>query len=179
MPYMRNTLTQAVLGPMANDSPEYEYLRGLTNGNFALYEEVPFVDSGLAAAKDVRSIQAMVPAAAAGADTTQVIGLAPYAGKVTAVEYIPDAAVVGANTNTRTLAVVNGGQAGAGSTSVASLALASGTNLTSEAQNAITLSGTPSHLVVAANDELVWNSTHAASGLADPGGLVIISFTRD
>jgi hypothetical protein len=76
----------------------------------------------------------------------------------------------GANTNSRTLNVINKGQAGAGSTSVASLALVSGTNLAAFAPSAVTLSGTANNLVVAVGDVLQIQSLAVGTGIADPGG---------
>jgi hypothetical protein len=126
-----------------------------------------------------RTLEAEVPARAAAADGNQVIDEAPFAGTVTAVTYIPEGAVSGANTDTRTIAVVNKGQSGSGSTSVASLALTSGVNLVANDEKALTLSGTPANLVVAAGDVLQFTSTHAGStGLADPGGHVEVTISR-
>jgi hypothetical protein len=96
----------------------------------------------------------------------------PFAGSVSSVSYTPIAAVTGANSPaSRTLSVTNKGQAGAGATSVASLALVSGTNLVAYDEKAVTLSGTAANLVVAAGDILSLDSTAVGgTGLADPGG---------
>lgn len=126
----------------------------------------------------VSTIRATADAVAAGADATTVVGVAAWAGTVTAVSYIPVAAVTGANTNTRTISVVNKGGAGSGSTSVATLALVSGTNLGADKENALTLSGTPANLVVAQGDVVEFTSVHAASGLADPGGEIRVTLSR-
>jgi hypothetical protein len=45
-------------------------------------------------------------------------------------------------------------------------------------ETAIPLSGTPANLVVAAGDELQWQSTHVGTGIADPGGRVEVTFNR-
>lgn len=119
-----------------------------------------------------------VVAAAAGADTQTVVCEAPYAGTIDRVGYVPTAAVTGANTNTRTLTVTNRGGAGTGTTNVATLALVSAVNLTADKENAITLNATAANLVVAAGDVISFESVHAASGLADPGGTVVVEFVR-
>lgn len=115
----------------------------------------------------------------AGADAVKVIGTAPFAGTVTAVTYAPTATLTGANTESRTVAVVNKGTDGNGTAAVASKAFVSGTDAADFDETAITLSGTPANLVVAAGDVLAATSTHVgATGLADPGGTVRISLTR-
>lgn len=123
-------------------------------------------------------LEATVPAVATGVDDTTMIGRAPFAGTVASVTFAPDADLTGANTNSRTLAVVNRGSAGSGTTSVASKAFTSGANATAGDETAITVSGTAGNLVVAEGDVLAWVSTHVGSGLADPGGLVTIAIQR-
>jgi hypothetical protein len=54
----------------------------------------------------------------------------------------------------------------------------SGTNLTADKENAVTLNGTAANLSVTAGDVITFESTHAASGLADPGGSVVVEFVR-
>lgn len=126
----------------------------------------------------VQTIKATTDAVAAGSDQTTVVGEAPFAGIVTGVAYIPVAAVTGANTNTRTLAIVDKGGAGAGSTQIASLALTSGSNLAADRENALTLSGTPANLTVAKGDVIELTSVHAGTGLADPGGEIRVTISR-
>jgi hypothetical protein len=120
-----------------------------------------------------------VPAVStAGNDDTTVLFQAPFAGTITAVQYTAEAAVTGANTNSRTLSLTNRGQAGAGSTTVASLALVSGVNLVAYDEKTITLSGTAADLVVAEGDTLSWTSLHVGTGITDPGGTVKVTFSR-
>lgn len=106
------------------------------------------------------------------------LGAAPFTGKVTGVSFVPEAASTGDNTNTRTYTLVNKGQAGAGTTVIATLALTTGVNLVAFDAKAATLSATAADLVVAAGDVLAWVSTHAASGLVDPGGTVKVVGNR-
>lgn len=127
----------------------------------------------------IKTLSAHADAVAAGSDATVALFRAPFDGTVTSVTYAADADITGANTNTRTLSVVNKKQNGNGSTTVASLALASGNNCSDYDEAAITLSGTAANLTVAEGDILAFASIHAASGLADPGGLVSITISRD
>ncbi|MFI5803005.1 hypothetical protein [Streptomyces sp. NPDC051561] len=124
-------------------------------------------------------IEAQVPpVATAGADDDTVTAQAPYAATVTRVEYVPETAITGADTNTRTLSLVNKGQAGSGSTTVAMLALTNGVTAAANNEKTIPLSGTPANLVLAAGDTLQWRSVHIGNGITDPGGLVRIHLNR-
>jgi hypothetical protein len=122
----------------------------------------------------IRTHERSVAAVGAGADLTTPIDVVGEDGVVSKVTYVPVAAVTGANTNTRTLSLVNKGSAGAGSTVVATLALTSGNNLSADTPNTIAISTGK----VSAGDVLEWTSVHAASGLADPGGLVHVEISR-
>lgn len=114
----------------------------------------------------------------AGNDDDIAAAVAPFDCTVTAVTYIPESGVTGAATNNRTISVVNKGQAGAGSTSVASLTFSNGTNATAYDETAVTLSGTAANLDLASGDVLQWRSVHNGTGIADPGGLVRVTVTR-
>jgi hypothetical protein len=127
----------------------------------------------------VKDIEADVDTVAAGADASTTIGRAPFAGIVTAVTYTPNAQLNGADTDTRTVSIINKGQDGNGTTSVASKAFTSGVNANDFDETPITLSGTAGHLDVAEGDILAFVSAHGGStGLADPGGHVKVSINR-
>lgn len=126
----------------------------------------------------VKTLHLDNPALGATSDATVPVEAAPFAGTVTGVTYIPTAAITGAATNTRTLEVVNKGQAGTGTNVVATLALVSGVNPAADKAAALTLSGTASKLVVAEGDVLAFASTHGGTGIADPGGTVSITVSR-
>lgn len=96
-------------------------------------------------------------------------------GTVSSVTYATLTAITGANTNTRSVSLVNKGQAGAGSTVIATLQFNSGVNTVASDEAAITLSGTPANLLVVAGDILQWQSTAVGTGIADPGGLVAVT----
>lgn len=124
-------------------------------------------------------LERTVAAAIAGADNERNVCVAPFAGTVSAVQYVPDTVLTGANTDSRTLVLVNKGQAGSGTTVVATKAFVSGVNAPADRVTAITLTATAADLAVAAGDVLAFQSTHVGStGLADPGGLVHIEITR-
>jgi hypothetical protein len=127
----------------------------------------------------VRVIEADVPAVAtAGNDQDSVAAQAPFDGVITGVQYVPVAAITGADTNSRTLSLVNKGQAGAGSTTVATLALTNGVNAVADDDKPVTLSGTSANLQVASGDTLLWRSVHVGTGITDPGGLIRITIAR-
>lgn len=127
-----------------------------------------------------RTVEADVPpVSTAGNDDDTVLFQAPFDCTVTLVEYVPEAAITGADTNSRTLSVVNKGQAGSGSTTVASLALTSGVNATAYNEKPVTLSGTAANLVLAAGDTVQWRSVHVGTGITDPGGLVRVTISRN
>lgn len=119
------------------------------------------------------------PQSTAGSALTTILLRVPFAATVTAVEYIPVATITGAATNNRAVAVVNKGGNGAGTTTIASKTYASGVNATAAVSDTVTLSATPANLVVAAGDVLQWQSTANGTGLADPGGLVRVSLSRN
>jgi hypothetical protein len=118
------------------------------------------------------------PVGTAGNDEVDEVVVCEFPGTVTAVTYSPDATITGAATNNRTVSLVNKGQAGSGTTVVATLNFASGTNATGGDEKAIPLSGTAANLVVASGDVLEWQSTHIGTGITDPGGLVRVNIDR-
>jgi hypothetical protein len=135
----------------------------------------------------VRDFYIAYAAVAAGSDLETPVCVAPFAGTVTAVNYIARSTLTGANTDSRTLTLYNRGAAGSGTAKVAEKAFVSGTNATGLAETAITLDTTDAtsdgvyeNRVVAAGDVLSFKSLHVGStGLADPGGTVHIQISRD
>lgn len=119
-------------------------------------------------------LQHPVQPIAAGSDLNAVFHVAARTSTVTGVTFVPNATITGAATNNRTLSLVNLGQAGSGTTVVATLAFGSGSNATGGVPKTITLSATPANLVLASGDVLQWQSTHIGTGIADPGGLVSV-----
>lgn len=120
-----------------------------------------------------------VAAVAANADAERNVLTVPWAGTVTNVTYSPDSVLTGANTDSRTVVLVNKGQSGSGTTVVATKAFTSGVNAPADDITTITLSVVAGATTVAAGDVLAWQSTHVGStGLADPGGLVTVELSR-
>jgi len=121
---------------------------------------------------------ATLPAVATATDADVAVFVAPFDCTVTAVTYVANALLTGANTNSRTLNLRNKGQDGSGSTVVASKAFVSGVNAAAFDETAITLSGTAANLDLAAGDVLALQSDSVGTGLADPGGLLRVSVAR-
>lgn len=117
----------------------------------------------------------VAPEATAGNSRNTNVFRAPTTGTVSSVTYSTVTAITGANTNTRSVSLVNMGQAGLGTAVVATLQFNSGVNTVASDEKTITLSSTPADLVVTAGDILQWRSTAVATGIADPGGLVCVT----
>jgi hypothetical protein len=129
-------------------------------------------------APKIVTVEETVPAAATAVTVDTPITEAAFAGTVTRVDYTPDAAITGANTNSRTVTLYNRGQTGVGTTVVAQLAFVAGVNGVQYDAKAITLSVVANATTVAAGDVLEWDSAAVGTGLADPGGSVHVELTR-
>lgn len=127
----------------------------------------------------IRELEVNIPAQAT-ADTEQdtIIGEAPFAGTLVHASLFPEAAVTGNNTNSRTFQIVNKGQAGAGTTVMATILLPTGTNLAAYDEFPFTLSATAADRVVAEGDVLVCNEITPGTGVAHGGGRVKIGISR-
>lgn len=127
----------------------------------------------------VANVQVRVPGqATAGTDSTFTLCKAPYAGVLTSASYTTDAAITGHASNNRGLSVINKGQSGSGTTSMATVTTDGSNSFTAFDEKALTLSGTAANLVVAAGDVIAFLSDANASGVIDPGGLVSLTFER-
>lgn len=123
-------------------------------------------------------ITAVVPAAAQAAGDGQTVWVAAFAGKVTAVSYVADTAITGANTNTRKVSLVNKGADGSGTTEMASVQFNSGVNAAAFDETALTLSATVANRNFVAGDVLAWVTAAVSAGIADPGGTVYLTVER-
>jgi hypothetical protein len=122
----------------------------------------------------------VVPAVAAGADQVTALGKAPWACTVTSCTYIADTNLTGADTDSRTFNLIDKGTDGNGTSVIATLAFVDGVNALDFDEKAITLSETAADLDVAEGAVIAWQSLHiGATGLADPGGTVIVVLSRD
>jgi hypothetical protein len=115
------------------------------------------------------TLEAEVAAAAANADASGGYVTAPFDGTVSAAEIIASAAITGADTESRTIQLHNRGQAGSGTTLVASKAFVEEVDAAADDATALTLSGTAANLEVEAGDILEFTSLHiGTTGLAGP-----------
>lgn len=112
----------------------------------------------------------VVRQATAGTDQTTIIGKVGRAGVLAAASLLPATTSAFDGTNYRIYTLTNLGQAGAGSTSMATLDT-SAVALTAKTERAMALSGTPANLAVAAGDILAIVETHAGTGVAHGGAL--------
>ena len=108
---------------------------------------------------------------------TFALGVVPFDGTIESVEFIPNSAITGANTDTRKLSVINAGQAGAGTTVAAALQFDSGTNAAAFDVKTIT-NGVEANREVLEGDVLTVKSEAVGNGLADPGGVLIVKLSR-
>jgi hypothetical protein len=118
------------------------------------------------------------PQATAATDEATVAFRAPYDATVTRVTYTPEAAMTGAATNNRFLRLRNRGQAGSLGVTIAERELVSGQNPAAFDEYDITLHATAGNRDVAAGDILEWLSDAQGTGIADPGGRLVVDFTR-
>jgi hypothetical protein len=103
---------------------------------------------------------------------------APFDGTVVGVTYAPVAAITGANTNSRTISLVNHAQDGTGATVIASLPLTNGVNAAAFDEKDVTLSAVAGATTVAAGDILEGKSLSVGTGIADPGGTLFVTIAR-
>lgn len=115
-------------------------------------------------------VRVSVDAVATGTDTTTPVCVAPVAGTVLAVRYVPTTVLTGADTNSRTITLRNRAQGGAGTTAIATRAYVSGVNISANVVGDLPV--TAANATVAKGDVLDWDSDSIGTGLADPGGLV-------
>lgn len=129
-------------------------------------------------APQIQKLDSYDPGVTIAADDSFAVGEAAFAGVVSAVSFTPEGASTGDNTNKRVYTLVNKGQSGVGTTVIATIDLITSNNLVAFDEKDATLSVVAGATTVAAGDQLAWVSTHAASGLVDPGGNVHVEITR-
>lgn len=127
----------------------------------------------------VTTLQCRVPGqGTAGTDSTWIVGRAPYAGVLSSATYTTDAGITGHASNNRALSIINKKLDGSGSTSMATVTTDGSNSFTAFDEKALPLSGTAANLVVAEGDILAFLSDAAASGVIDPGGLIVLKIDR-
>lgn len=118
------------------------------------------------------------PDLAAGSSDELIVCTAPFAGTLTEAYYIPEAAITGADTNTRKLTVYNRKTDNSGTAVMAQLQFNSGVNAGAKQRKTIPL-GAAVDRTVAEGDVITFASDAVGTGLADPGGTVELVFDRD
>ena len=159
----------------AHDGPEDAFGTGVKRGDYSNrigdFDYEPHEGNVPQRPLAMGNVSLIAPEVAAGDDATTAFFTIPAAGNVVGVVYIPDETITGAATNNRTISLINGGTAGTGTTSAASLSFGSGTNAPAGEEKALSL-GT---VAVAAGDQMKWKSAKVGTGIADPGGTVFVA----
>lgn len=175
MSHLRNTSSGAFTERLDPDTGLYQKLVAQRTAAdsfgrvYPLWEEVPEEDL---AGSTARVAVAAVKPLALTADDTFAMDIGPLGAgaSITSAEYTPDAAIVGADTNTRTLLVK--GSAGGTTHCTLALAAAAGT-LAAGVGKAFVVNSA----AVTGGEELLVSSAHAGTGIADPGGIVTVEYT--
>ena len=116
-----------------------------------------------------------VPMAAAGTDDEYPGFTVPFDAVITAVKWVPLAAVTANGTNFSILSIRNRGGAAAGTALPASRSYAA-TNSAAFVPEAMTLSATAADLLVTAGDVITAQRIHTASGVVIPAGVLEVSY---
>jgi hypothetical protein len=114
---------------------------------------------------------ASIPPTAAGTAIEVPIVRPPWNMTITAIVWVPGAAITANASNFFTLTPRNR-QSGAGTVTPATARSYAATNSVATTPEALTLSTTATDLQVAANDVLSAHFTHSGTGLAIPAGVV-------
>ncbi len=120
----------------------------------------------------------IVPQATAGTVQDTIVGEAPRACTVTGASITLTAAVALNAANYRIWTLVNTGQAGTASVSVATLDT-SATAFVAQDERAMVLSGTAANLILVDGDILELRETVAGTGVAHAGGIVDVTVSRN
>jgi hypothetical protein len=117
--------------------------------------------------------------ATAGTAEAFVVGRAPFDGTLVTSSLIPQAAVVADATNNRTFQLQNRGQAGTGTTVMATLVTdVAGGNWIAYDEKFMALSGTPANLQFAQGDVFAIVETTGGTGVAHPQFMVELRGTH-
>jgi hypothetical protein len=111
----------------------------------------------------------------------QVLGTAAEDSVIFSAQYQPEAAINGAaSPASRTLTIVNRGQAGAGTNVLATLALVAGVTGAKDQAIPFVVSVDPVTSLISKGDDIVCVSTPVGgTGMVDPGGEVTVVSTRN
>jgi len=114
------------------------------------------------------------PAAAAGTGISCVIFVAPFNCRIRKVTGIPAAAITGAATNNLVLTLYDRGKDGSGTTALASITFAAGTNWSADTEN--TLYAPTTKLSVDKGNVLEVVKTENGTGMALPVTSFVVEF---
>lgn len=199
MSYLRNVVTNAVTADLDTNGVVYQTLTkqrttadqtitpdSSVKGNEApgsltlragspIWEDMPEERAELHA---TRVLAAVLDPAGAAVDTRTTLSRGLERDIViTAAEYQPSAAIKGAATNFRTISIIAGDEL-ASPVTAAKLAFEAGTNAGENVETALTLEEA-AKLKVKAGINVVADSKHSGTGIADPGGIVLVTYTHD
>lgn len=102
---------------------------------------------------------------------------APFNCQITAVSYIPDAAITGADTNTRHVNILDRGLDGLGVTEIANKDYTSGIDATALNEEVIVMS-LPNH-VLTEGDVLAVQWEEIGTGIGAPAGMFVVFYRPD
>lgn len=125
--------------------------------------------SNLSATARAKVLGSPSPTIPTSAGTTEVSLIAPFAGTLSSAKFVAKDALATHGTNILSWAIVNKGQAGAGSTAMLAATAANSTNstggtaLAAYTTRTLTLHGTAANLVVAAGDCLALQAIGAGT----------------
>jgi hypothetical protein len=120
-----------------------------------------------------------IPVVAAGTDKVKPIMIAPFNGVLVSAKKIFTTAITGADTNTFTAEIINGGSNGLGTTLMASKAYTNGVDAVAQTPESLTLSATVANRTFSAGDVIQYKSNQAGTGLQDEEGYVELTFRPD
>lgn len=128
--------------------------------------------------ESVGEMRVNIPATAQGATAFLLAGIARFAGVLRSAEYYPNSLITGADTNTRRLRVYNRKADASGTAVMADLQFNNAVNGPAKVSKAVTVTSTLADKTVAAGDVIEFNSAFVGTGIADPGGLLVLKFDR-
>lgn len=123
-------------------------------------------------------LQVVIDPSTTAVSTAFMVGVARFAGRVKEVSYYPKSLITGQDTNTRRGRLFNRKADASGTTAIADLQFNSTVNAAAKIKKVITLDATAANRLVAAGDVLEWASDAVLTGLADPGGLLVVKIER-
>lgn len=164
---------------------ELTQLEHATEGNVIVYNSSQVATAGpvtiatmnSAAKTYVLSYKHEGSADTAGTDWERTMFVVPFAGELVDADIVSDVGF-GQDTNYSSLAVVNKGQNGSGTTSMAAKDFNATNATTAYKSHLITLSGTPANKTVAEGDVIAIKKTHTGNGQAVPDHAITIKIAR-